>query len=105
MPKVKLFSVPIIKGNLIVEKYKNGKLVSKENRQDQIFNEEHWRGWQKADRNYGNARLKTNYDYGVGRKLIDSYSVSNGDEKLVYKRDYSKQTQETADRKEYPVYR
>lgn len=105
MPKAKIYSIPVIKGDLVIETYDKGKLVSKEKRKEQIFNEEHWRGWQKADKNYGSARLKSNFDYGVGRRVIDTYSISNGDHKVVYKRDYSKQARVTSDRKEYPTYR
>ena len=88
MARKRMVQIPIIKGSLVVKKYRGKELISSEVRENNILNYEHWRDWRKADSGYGKATLRSTFDYAVGRKLIDSYTTSNGDMKVVYTRNW-----------------
>lgn len=89
MRKNQKLQVREIKGSTEVTHYKKvGTRWAKtrtEKRNDQYLNEEYW----KTLPEFGSRKtLRTNYDYSVGRRLLDSYtSVSpSGDEKIVYRK-------------------
>ena len=77
----------VVRGVVEVSRYKNGKLVKKEQRKDSILNEDHWKGWSKFDKDLGaKSYTRSNFDYVEGTRLITSHSTSLGNEKVVYKR-------------------
>lgn len=89
MPKKTDYLVREIKGSTEVTHYKKvGSRWSKtstEKRNNQFLNEEYW----KRVPEFGSRKsLRTNYDYSMGKRLLDSYtSVSpSGDEKVVHRR-------------------
>ena len=89
MPKKNDYLVREIKGDTEVSHYKKvGTRWSKtktEKRNKQYLNEEYW----KTVPEFGSRKtLRTDYDYSVGRRLLDSYtSVSpSGDEKIVHRK-------------------
>ena len=80
-----------IRGRIIRELYENGRLVERSVDNNAILNADHWRGWRDFDRTFGNAYLRTAFDYGRGEELMDYYSTTNkySNRKYVYRRAFN----------------
>lgn len=83
---------PKVRGTVIRDIYKNGKLVERTTMKDSILNVDHWKGWKNFDRNFGRTYLKTNFDYQFGKNLMSYYSTEHNGQKFVYRRDFSSKT-------------
>lgn len=79
---------PKVWGTVVRDVYKNGKLVERERLEDSILDADHWKKWQKFDRNFGKTYLKSNFNYQFGKNLMNYYSTENNGQKFVYRRDF-----------------
>lgn len=77
-----------IRGTVIREFYENGKLVERTVNRNAVLNEDHWRGWQNFDRNFGKTYLRTAFNYSFGEPLMSYYSTRNENQRYVYRRDF-----------------
>lgn len=79
---------PEVRGTIIKETYKKGKLVERKKLNNSILNEWYWRSWSDFDRDFGKTLLRSSVDHRFGTKLVDYYSTSHKDNKVVYRRDF-----------------
>lgn len=95
----RMVNIPIVRGQVKIEKFFKGKLVDTKVQTNQVLNVEHWRTWQKVDRNRGRATLRTYFDYSVGRNLMDTYTATHGDDKVKYSTLFNRPITKTAEYK------